>query len=65
MFLKTMGGLSTIQVRVWGFCTRGFVLGAFVLEGFCPRGVLSVPEMLICVPGIPLGLRQFLIFIET
>ena len=38
MFLKTMGVLSTIQLRVWGFVLGGFVHGAFVLRGFCPRG---------------------------
>ena len=37
MFLKTMGVLSTIQLRVWGFCPR-----VFCPWDFCPRGVLSV-----------------------
>ena len=36
MFLKIMGVLSTIQLRVWGFCPR-----VFCPWGFCPRGVLS------------------------
>ena len=34
MFLKTMGVLSTIQLRVWEFCPWGFY----------PRGFLSVPQ---------------------
>ena len=34
-----MGVLSTIQLRVWGFCHRGFCQW-----GFCPRGFLSVPR---------------------
>ena len=38
MFLKIMVVLSTIQLRVWGFCPRGFCP-----RGFCPRRGLSVP----------------------
>ena len=35
MFLKTMGVLSAIQLRVRGFVLGGFVHGAFILVGFC------------------------------
>ena len=41
MFLKTMGVLSTIQLRVWGFCPR-----VFYPWGFCPREFLSVPPFI-------------------
>ena len=42
MFLKTMGVLSTIQLRGWGFVHGVFVLGGFVLGGFCPYPGLQV-----------------------
>ena len=29
-----MGVLSNVQLRVWGFCPRGFCHGVFVLGGF-------------------------------
>ena len=39
MFLKTMGVLSTIQLRVLGFCPWGFCPGGVCPRGVCPRGV--------------------------
>ena len=42
MFFKNHGVLSTIQLRVWGFCPRWFCPWGFCPRGFCPRGVLSV-----------------------
>ena len=42
MFLKNVGVLSTIQLKVWGFCPRGFVHGAFVLGFFFPYPVMFI-----------------------
>ena len=48
MFLKTMGVLSTIQLRVWGFCPSGFCPWGFCPGGgVCPGGRgLSVPRII-------------------
>ena len=54
MFLKTMGVLSTIQLRVWGFCPRGFCPWGFCPKGVCPEGGCPYPCSFIPVPSTAL-----------
>ena len=52
IFLKTIGGLSTVQLRVWGFCPWSF----------CPGGWgLSIPRMKKAVDGF-VGKQQMVVF---
>ena len=43
-----MGVLSTIQLRVWGFCPRGFCPWGFCPRGFCPYPKVTIPLLLVC-----------------
>ena len=42
---KNHGVLSTIQLKVWGVCPRGFCPWGLCPKGVLSQGVLSVPQM--------------------
>ena len=43
-FLKKVGFCPPCQIKQWAFVQWDIVQWAFVLVGFCPSGLLSVPR---------------------